>query len=277
MSKHWAAKLHDARLALGISQRDLAQRAGVSLGTVKAYEHGERHPSRDSLLAILNALALEQIARNEILTSAGFAPQGAPLAPDVTPGYVFTLDEAARHIEEHPWPACVVNEVMEIVAANTVAQRLWDVDFARELTTPIERNFLSVASNPRFASKVPNWDEGVGVGVAILKGHHRDPQTSPEASTAYFAGVMEHFLQGDPQYIARFLKLWEEVPPRAPKVRWSFPVLWDEPGLARMSFKVLISSASEPDALAFNDWIPTDAATWEALTTIVNERRSHRP
>ena len=157
---------------------------------------------------------------------------------------------------------------MEILAANKVAQTLWGVDLDREYTGPLERNLLSVASDPRFAEKVTNWEEAVAVGVSILKGHHFGPETQPEGSSAYFSAVMEHFLAGDPKYVRRFLRVWEETPARSPKARWSYPIVWEEPGVGTLHFHIFVSTCSEPDGLAFNDWIPLDAATWERLEAI---------
>lgn len=52
----WAANLirlarHDA----GLSQRDLAKRAGTSQGAIAAYESGRRSPSLETLIRIVRA------------------------------------------------------------------------------------------------------------------------------------------------------------------------------------------------------------------------------
>jgi hypothetical protein len=46
-----------------------------------------------------------------------------------------------------------------------------------------------------------------------------------------------------------------------PKCRWSFPIIWRD-DLGEMRFLNVINTASEPDGLAFNDWVPVDANAW---------------
>lgn len=103
---------------------------------------------------------------------------------------------------------------------------------------------LAVSSNPRFADKV-NWDEMVSVAIAVFKGHHRGPEEI-ERGSPYFAEMLQRFMQGDPRYVARFFELWQQAEGRRPKVRWSYPVVWTEPGLPVMRFEVVVNTASEP-------------------------------
>ncbi len=253
-----------------ISQRALAKQAGVSAATVKAYELGLRRPSRELLTAILDSLKVERAQRNRILMSAGFAPDGLSLRPD-NPDLMFTIEEAAEEIERYRWPAFALDEFMEVVAANRIAQRLWGVDLRREFTGPIERNLLSVASNPRFAERCVNWDEAIGVMISVFKGHYRGQETLEQPSP-YFEVVLQRFFQGDQKYVNRFLSLWDDTPPATAKLRWSYPIVWEEPGIGRMRFHCFASSANEWDGLAFNDWIPLDDKTWQALDALARRR-----
>ena len=139
------------------------------------------------------------------------------------------------------------------------------------MTGPGEHNLLSVASDPRFGGKIANWDEAVGIGVSILKAHGLE---EPEESSGYFASVMKHLSESDPKYVARFLNVWQNTPARDAKCRWHYPVVWEEPELGRLRFRVVVNTASEPDGLAFNDWIPLDAPTWDALERLKREGRA---
>jgi transcriptional regulator with XRE-family HTH domain len=263
----WAELLAKARGELGLSQADLALRAHVSLAAVKAYEQGKRHPARPYLVALLDALKLERARRNQIMQSAGYATDGLEVGPWGYEGFMFTVEEAADMIASVPWPAFIANEMMEVVTANPVAQRLWGVDLRHEFLDAIERNLLSVASNPRFASRCTNLPEAFLVMAAVFKGHYRGPEAL-ENPSPYFAAVLERFLRGEQRYIQPFLDAWQRAEPRTPKVRWEYPVVWEEPGAGVMRFRCFVSAASEPDGLAFNDWVPCDAASWEALSRV---------
>jgi len=273
VEQDWRRWLLEARERTGLSRSELARRASLSLETIRAYEQGRRRPTAQSLTAVLEALRLERGERNRILEAVGFAADGLRLMPH-NPDLYFTLEEATEEIERYAWPAHVNNEMMEVLAANRVAQRLWGVDLEREFTGPVERNMLSVVSSPRFASQVKNWDEVVSVAIAVMRGHHRGPETQPEGSSAYYAAVMKRFMEGVPNLVHRFFELWELTPARTPKVRWTSRVEWQHPEVGLMRFEVFTSACNEPDGLSFIDWIPLDAATWQALEALRSKHRS---
>ncbi len=264
----WSQRLQAARKALKISRVELATRAGMSAQTVKAYELGLRRPSRLLLTALLDTLKLDRSVRNEVLEAVGFAPDGRLLGPDRAPNYVFTTDEALEHIEALPWPAFVFNDVIEVVVANKMAQQLWGVDLETEFQTPIERNMLGISSLPRFGGKIENWDELISVGISVFKGHHLGAE-SLESASLYFAQVLERFAQGSPEYAARFGVLWQTAAAHPAKVRWTYPVVWNEPGIGRVTFQAVVSTANETDGLAFNDWIPVDSESWANLNELL--------
>lgn len=61
-----------ARAWLGLSQEDLAKRAGVGLSTLRDFEKGTRQPVRNNLLALARTL-------EEAGISPLFADDGKPL------------------------------------------------------------------------------------------------------------------------------------------------------------------------------------------------------
>jgi transcriptional regulator with XRE-family HTH domain len=168
----WNDRLRRARRVVGMTQAALAQAAGISMQTVRAYERRRRHPTRPHLVAMLDALRVERGERNTILTSAGFAADGRSLRP---PGddLAFTRAEAGAEVRCYRWPAFVTDEFATVVSANRAAETLWAVDVAEELADAIDRNLLTVLSNPRFADHVLNWEEAVTIVISVFKGHHR--------------------------------------------------------------------------------------------------------
>ncbi|HYM16117.1 MAG TPA: helix-turn-helix domain-containing protein [Dehalococcoidia bacterium] len=260
----WFDMLAKTRQRLALTQAQLAARAHISAPSLKSYESGRRHPSRPYLTAILDALKVDRMERNRILGAAGYATDSFELGPWPDSRFMFSTEEATAFIELHRWPAFLTNEMMEVVGANAVAQRLWGVDLDREFLDVADRNLLAVASDPRFADRCANLPEILDVMAAILKGHHRGPEAI-ENPSPHFASVLQRFLAGDPKYIQPFLKAWQEAEPRTPKIRWEYPVVWSDPLIGKLRFTGIVNPASEPDGLAFNDWIPLDAATWSAV------------
>ena len=249
-----------------MSRTELAAAAHVSEATLKAYESGVRHPRRPYLVAILDALKLERGVRNDILASAGFVPDGLSLVPGEPRG-TFNHEEAAALVQTVKWPAFVVDEYLTVLGANDVAQRLWQVDLREEFSDPLDRNILSVASNARFADRCVNWTEIIEVIVAIFKRKEWGAPERLDAPSPAFGAVLERFLGGEPAYVGKLAEIWQRTPSSAwdAKMRWHYPVVWDDPRVGRLRFECMVTVASHADSTNFNDWIPADAPTWLAL------------
>lgn len=256
----WFDRLRGLREQEGISRAELALRSGLSSASIKAYETGTRHPSRAALSALLDALTADAFARQEILVGAGFAPDGRSPAEHLSDEW-FTLQEACDEIARLPHPACVTTELFEVVAANAVIQRVWEVDLHRELDGPFERGFLSMLSTPRFADRLLNWSEALSVAVSVVKGHYGGDAAIDPSRHPYLAAAVQHLLNGSPEYVQKFLALWMNVPGRMYRVRLSYPVVWNHSELGPLRFMAVTGPANRQPSLWFNDWVPVDAHT----------------
>jgi transcriptional regulator with XRE-family HTH domain len=263
----WRTELRDARKRLGISQRVLAEQTGISFEAIRGYESGRRNATRDRLEALIAALKIPNATANIMRESAGFATVNFLFAGEHPRDFFYSLEELPAAVEETPWPQFVVNDAFEIVCANAWICAVWDVDFAEEqrTRTRAQMNVLSVASDHRFADRLKNWDEMIAMFVSIFKAPS-PTSYSLDAPSPYFNEVISQFLNGDPVFLARLLEIWKETKPRKPKVRSSYPIVWEHPEFGVMRFRGVITNASYPDALSFNDWIPLDAETWQVLT-----------
>ena len=251
-------------------------RAGVSAGSIKAYEDGSRHPSRASLVALLDALSADAFARQEILVAAGFAPDGVSPAQHLADEW-FTLEDACAAIAALHHPVCLTTELFEVVAANSTIQRVWEVDLHHELKGPFERGFLSMLSTPRFADRLLNWEEALSVAVAVVKGHYGGDAAFDPVQHPYLAAMVQHFFNGRPQYVQRFLALWATVPGQLYRVRLSYPVTWNHSELGPLRFLAVTGPANQKPSIWFNDWIPLDAATATAVEALASAQDSRRP
>jgi transcriptional regulator with XRE-family HTH domain len=259
----WAGLLRDLREKESLSRGDLAGRADVAPATVKAYELGLRQPSRRLLVAILDALKADMHTRQEIMSGAGFAPD-FQTPSDRVPDEWLTLQEATTEMEAAPFPSCLSIEVLEVVAANVLMQRVWEVDFSRELDKPFERSMFSMLSTPRVADHILNWDEAVSLVISIVKGNYGGEAAFSPANP-YFAAAVEHFLSGDKTYVQRFLALWARVPGARRKLRFTYPVVWRHSEVGVLRFLVIVNPGDARGSFTFNDWIAADAATMEGL------------
>ncbi len=277
METAWRGKLRDTRERLGLSQRALAGRAGLSPETVRGYESSRRQPTRERLTKLLDALGAPPHDTNEIMAGAGFATPPTLFPEHAFPAYFISVEETQAEVERVPWPEFVIGGANEVVAANAAVQALWGIDFAdlRANATPVQRNLLSVASQRRFADRVVNWDECVAVMAAVFKGRPVNPASLDEPD-AYFSEVLAEFADGDPAFLARLVGIWMATPAREAKVRWNYRVVWRDDEFGEMRFEGIVSTASEPASLGFNDWHPLDAVTWTVLERVKSRARLMR-
>ncbi len=261
-----------------MTRAELAALSGVPVETIRRWEDGSRNPTLARLLRVLDALDCPSAEANAVLEGAGFPTQRTLFPTDRFPNYFYTVEELQTVVEEVPWPEFVLNDNIEIVAANLLAQALWGIDLAEERRRrkPQQLNLLSVASGPEFISHVVNWDESVATLVSVIKGiGARHPHTLDQADP-YFNEVLAEFAKGDPGFLSRLLEIFVRTPGREPKCRWTYPVHWRDNEAGEMRFISVVNTASEPDALAFNDWIPIDAASWEVLAKVKSRKKEGR-
>jgi predicted ATPase/DNA-binding XRE family transcriptional regulator len=82
----FGALLKRLRLQVGLSQEELAERAGISAKAVGSYERGDRRaPHRDTLALIVDALGISGGICEELVSAADRARRRGPSAADVAP------------------------------------------------------------------------------------------------------------------------------------------------------------------------------------------------
>jgi transcriptional regulator with XRE-family HTH domain len=150
--------LRSWRCARGMSQFELASRAGFSTRHVSFIETGRTQPSRQALLVFAEALDVPLRERNRLLEAGGFAhvyPQ-TPLAAEemshVRGVLQFILD---RHT---PYPALALDRYSNCVMGNGASRLLLDLLVDPSLVTD-HANHLRLTFHPLGARRwILNWD-----------------------------------------------------------------------------------------------------------------------
>ena len=65
MTHNLGSIIKSRRLALGITQTQLAERSGYSLDTINAFENDRRNVGIDTVLDVFNALNLKLVVKEE--------------------------------------------------------------------------------------------------------------------------------------------------------------------------------------------------------------------
>ncbi len=261
----WQATLRERRHALGLSQRELSVRSGLSLGAVKAYETGARTPSRASLTALVDALQLPREDANRVYAGAGYAIDWYTLLEG---RYVFDLHVAAEQLEGVDWPAFITNQACDIVVANKTFHRLMNVIDERDRAA---LNLFSAGALEQFARRIDNYDELIMFMMGLAKGDPRRPQDL-QRPAPWLQQAAESVMAGDPELAQRYMRLWSEAQPVPHRTTHQFRVNWRYEASQALRFVGMLTVADIWSELSRNDWIPADAQTWHGLEAL---RRAH--
>jgi transcriptional regulator with XRE-family HTH domain len=151
--------LREWRAVRGLSQLDLAMRAGFSTRHVSFIETGRSQPSRQALIVLAETLEIPLRERNRLLEAGGYAHvyRQTPLAAEemrhVRGVLQFIL---SRH---EPYGAVVLDRYSNLLMGNNAATRLLGelVDASLLTTTP---NLLRMVFHPGGVRRwILNWDE----------------------------------------------------------------------------------------------------------------------
>ena len=147
------------RAERGVSQLELASRAGFSSRHVSFIETGRAQPSRQALLILAEALDVPLRERNRLLEAGGFAHvyRHTPLAAEemshVRGVLQFLLD---RH---EPYAAIVLDRYANCLMGNSASGRMVSALVDSALITE-HANHLRLVFHPRGARRwIVNWDE----------------------------------------------------------------------------------------------------------------------
>ncbi|MES2211092.1 MAG: helix-turn-helix transcriptional regulator [Chloroflexota bacterium] len=269
----WHDLIRAERRRLGITQTELAERAGLSPETVRKYEGGTRTPSRERIERVLSALQAPHTTVRRVLLDLGMAAPGSLYGLGDAEDYRFTIPELRAFVEQTPWPQFVINNTLEIVAANAATQALWEMDLSPEVLkrTRARVNLLAILVHHRLRQSLGNRFEIMAIVVSVLK-VFPESRTLLDEPGSLFAEVFDAFAATDPMAINKLYALWERTPPASQKLRWNFPVIWAEPEIGEVRMIGTVTAASHVNSLVFVDWIPRDGRSHALLETLLASR-----
>jgi transcriptional regulator with XRE-family HTH domain len=184
------------RAARGMSQLDLALRAGFSARHVSFIETGRSQPSRQALLALADSLDVPLRERNTLLEAGGFAdayretPLDAETMAPIRGMLRFILD---RHA---PYAALVLDRHSTCVMSNAPADRLLALVVDPSIVTP-NANHLRMAFHPLGARRfIVNWPE---VGRHLLERAERELAAPGDPAAAALLDELRGYAGASPR------------------------------------------------------------------------------
>jgi transcriptional regulator with XRE-family HTH domain len=182
--------LREWRTARGVSQLDLAMRAGFSARHVSFIETGRAQPSRQAVLVLAQALDVPLRDRNRLLEAGGFAHvyRHTPLDADdmrhIRGVLQFILD---RH---EPFGAVVLDRYSNVLMANSASQQLFQAVVDPGLMTETRNMMLLVFHEAGLRQSIVNWPE---VSEHLLSRSERElgGPSADETSRALLAEIRQ--------------------------------------------------------------------------------------
>ncbi|MBI1360088.1 MAG: helix-turn-helix domain-containing protein [Alphaproteobacteria bacterium] len=227
-----------------LSQLDLASEASVSARHIAFLETGRARPSPDMIGRLGDALQIPLVARNQMLTLAGFAARypgrqwdAAEMAP-VRAALDHTLD---RHA---PYPGIAIDRLWSVVRLNAPARRLFG-----QIGLVEGASLLDLMMSERLPTLIENWPE-----VA----HHAARRLRTESLAQ--GGIDRLDQVADRLAAVEFNQ--KPMGPVAPTI-YRF-------GPSRLSLFAIIAQFGTPEDVALDDlkielFFPADAETAQAL------------
>ncbi|MEM1237050.1 MAG: helix-turn-helix domain-containing protein [Pseudomonadota bacterium] len=155
--RHWRKTRRFSQLALALD-------ADVSARHISFLETGRARPSRDMIGRLGEAMDLPLVAKNELLSHAGFAPRYS--ARDWEDEELAPIREAVDYMlaSHDPYPGLALNRLWKIVAFNTAGARLYG-----GLGIGIGDSLLDLLQSGQLSAMVENWPAVARAATARLR------------------------------------------------------------------------------------------------------------
>ncbi|MCC7364682.1 MAG: helix-turn-helix domain-containing protein [Dehalococcoidia bacterium] len=267
--------LQEARLDVKMSRRVLAERAGISEDSVYKYETGERHPRRETLLAIARALTLDGLRINALTRTAGYDEEPSDFAR-VLAGYegagIFQGREAMTgrtraqlhaELQALAHPCFLVNARCEVEGANRAGDAITRYSSRPAPAGREGPHLLQFFMSPFFRERLLNWKE---VARAIVPQSLRPLVLGyrDEKRPGYLADVIGMLRREDPRALRDLDGAWAQHPSGPTPRRIITPLEWVGDDGRLMKFQCFINSWNAFDPCWAVDWHPMNDAAWDA-------------
>lgn len=144
------ALLRRWRSTRGKSQLDVAVDSGISQRHLSFIESGRSAPSRETILAIAEALDVPFRDRNVLFLAAGYAPMYADGSWDSVDMLSITTAVERMLRQQEPYPAVLMDRYWNVLSSNAAAPRFFGefIDIRGLQTRTGRRNLLHLTFDP---------------------------------------------------------------------------------------------------------------------------------
>jgi transcriptional regulator with XRE-family HTH domain len=275
-SPRFSEVVFSERTAARLSRRELAERSGVSVSSIAAYEAGSRSPSRQALVAVLRALTLDGYTMNRLLRTAGFEEEPSDWALWISggnPRSIFKAKAPVRAVGSGPifaaadgldWPCAILDDACHVVHVNTHARKLIDIGRWKALPGRPGPHLMQLMVSEQFRTHVRNWTTVAGV---VLPGRLEVQLlgSTGETSRGGIRAVAESLRKTEAEGLARLFDVWANSEGfdslRRPAVRFE----WTTEAGEELAFNCVFTTWNAYDPYRAMQLFPADEATFAWL------------
>ncbi len=258
-SQAFGTRLSLWRRQRGLSQLELALRAGVSQRHLSFLEIGRTSPSREMVLRLAQTLALPLREQNRLLLAAGYAPAWAESALEAPALAMVNTALDFMLGQQEPYPAMVLDRRWNLLRANKAARALIgfltnNPGWAPDPNAPINLADALVAPDA-LRPLLVNWSEVVRY---FLAGVQADAMADGTAETAALLRRLRAY--PDLPSAADYAAIDQPAPP-------VLPMHFAKDGLSIRLFTAIATLGTPQDVIAqeirVENFFPADTATSE--------------
>ncbi|MFN8506888.1 MAG: helix-turn-helix transcriptional regulator [Dehalococcoidia bacterium] len=276
----WREAIRRARDGMGWSRLQAAKATGIGKATIEAWETGGRHPKRENLLRYCERLEMPLAERRPVLADAGFEPEPNDPAGELRRRRRIGLRPYADEMEAYPWSFLLLDDYNDILAWNSVAEAVAELNFAEHFETLGERNVVWLAATAHFRKHLLNWMDLIGRQVSFWKMAHlsRPPDSETGEAGQGAAPLLQMMMELGtrfPEAFGDLLTLYQTVPVWREGARNSHPVKWRVADGTVLRFETVFRAWSDFDSLYAFDWHPANAETWRWVEKTMGTREAH--
>jgi transcriptional regulator with XRE-family HTH domain len=214
------------RLTTGLRREEVAELAGLGTTWYTWLEQGrDIRPSEVTLRSIARALQLTKVETRYVLELGLERVPRTPGDEMATPALLSIMNGISS-------PVLVLGQVWDVIACNTAARALWDLDYAPS------HNLLEFVFTPQWQALFPNSALMARQKVALFRA-----RTADICGHANFAELVSRLEQRSPQ----FRELWAER--QVSDEMFSGHLTIEHPFVGRLSFDFEFLCVLESSAL----------------------------
>ena len=270
-----------ARDSTGLTQKQLAEKTGITAGMLTLLEHDKRHLTAEFVERAVMALQMDPALANELRLRAGLDPVASDWTPGVIergtrglyfryePDRLHNLLQSTRawlhdHIPERPYPCLSLDETATLLC--------WNDLLAAALPEPLraglrqDANFVDWLLAPASRAAIGDWETAA---LELLNSllHHAPGYPQPRCDLPRIVRRLDLLAAADPALHPLLHALTARLSLPASMEWWPIPIALRADDGTPLRYIAALNTWNDYDTLWCLELHPADGTTWDWLNS----------